>query len=158
VFERALAMSRLLGFCRYSNCGPVQCCDATPRRASGVLVRSDHILAGEAAFAFDPISSQGVMAAMRTGIHAAACIHTTLRHSDPALAAQFYEMRAESTLRTHSELAGRSYGEAGKESAFWRNRTTASGPVARPESLPGLEDRIRLSPEATIGPVPILDG
>jgi flavin-dependent dehydrogenase len=134
-YEDKLAASELLRPCLDGARGEVRAIDATACAAETV-VGEDWVAAGESACAIDPLSSQGVMTALRMGIHAAAVVNTVLR--DPAahaLATEFYAGRIAATLARHKRFEARER---------WHG------------VLPGLDDRIGLDAQATIREVPVL--
>lgn len=125
--------------------GPVQVCDATPRTdAQPVSGRVWKV--GEAAFSIDPLSSQGVQAALRNALQAAACVHTAVRRpQDAALARAFHCDQVQRTSRRHAQLAAGFHAAAAQRfgTPFWQDRCEAAieAPVA---PLPSLQQRVCL--------------
>jgi hypothetical protein len=82
---------------------------------------------GEAAVALDPLSSQGIQAALRSALQAAVVINTWLRHPPGRAAANtFYrDNHREAILRSERD-AHKAYQDAARRfgSAFWRCRCT----------------------------------
>jgi flavin-dependent dehydrogenase len=90
-------------------------------------VGRDFVKIGEAAFTIDPLSSQGVQAALRSGIQGASVVNTLLAapaHRDVAIA--FHTARCRETVGQHAVAAARFYRESRyRELPFWSER----GPV-----------------------------
>jgi flavin-dependent dehydrogenase len=124
-YENLIARSELLAEClRGVRTGPVRACDAT-QRCDEMPATSDTIKVGEAAFSIDPLSSQGVQAAIGTALHAAAVIHTILeRPGETELALGFYRTRQLESVELHRMAAGTFYREAAriKPREFWSRR------------------------------------
>lgn len=158
LYETKLRESILLGPHCLNRVSPILVCDSTPRVCSAPMVSANRIMAGEAAFSIDPLSSQGVMAAMRSGIHAAAAVHTILAHADCALAAEFIESRARATIRSHARLAARGYRDSGRASAFWRERSSCRWPAVEAGPVPGLDSPLTLAGGVALRSVPFLSG
>ncbi len=158
LYGAKLRESILMGPHCLERVSPILVCDATPRVCSAPLVTANRIMAGESAFSIDPLSSQGVMAAMRSGIHAAAAVHTILAHADCALAAEFIESRARATVRSHARLAARGYRDSGRESAFWRERSSCRWPAVEAGPIPGLDSSVTLAEGVALRGVPFLAG
>ena len=141
----------------------MQICDATPR-VDAQPIGERIIKAGEAAFSIDPLSSQGVQAALRSALQAAACVHTMARRGgSQALVQRFYGEQVERAASRHARLAAGFHAAAARhrEHGFWQARRGAvQAPVARSPSrpLPGLDERVRLDPAAGFERVPALDG
>jgi hypothetical protein len=124
---------------------------------------------GEAAFTLDPLSSQGVQAAITSGLVAAAVAHTLLLRPEQAhLAVAFYERRQREVVARHRRFAASHYAERAKlaPGPFWEARGLASDHSSADEALaPPLDSpaprdgsRLRLAPEVTIVPSPALAG
>lgn len=137
--------------CGWTDLAPVVVRDATTRARNSVVAR-DALQIGEAAFTIDPLSAQGVQAAISTALHAAIVVHTILAapaRTDAALA--FYSARCEESVARHAAWSNRLYAERAPSlvGSFWLRRTDAllppplappaaplaGSPVARPATL-----------------------
>ena len=135
--------------------------DAT-QRFDEIPATMDAIKVGEASFAIDPLSSQGVQAAIGSALHAAAVIHTVARRpDDAALALAFYRTRQRDSVELHSVAAAAFYAEAAtrRSGDFWTARAPvagagerASSPPRRPR--PGASARIGLAAGTRLEVVP----
>ncbi len=82
---------------------------------------------GDAAFAYDPLSSQGICRALRSGIHAA---DTVTRHrSGDEHALQQYESRSHRIFNAYLQKRAEYYDRETRwpQSAFWTRRQALSG-------------------------------
>ncbi len=163
LYRRLLQQSGLLSPCLGGTPrGAVQVCDATPRvEAQSVAPRV--LKAGEAAFSIDPLSSQGVQAALRSGLQAAACVHTRLlRPQDEALVAAFHRAQVERTAARHARWAAQFAARAAQRfaTAFWRERAAGASAEAPAEAgpLPPLEAWVALDAQAVRRRMPALSG
>ena len=155
----ALLQPYLLGTRR----GTVRVCDATCYTAEE-MVGPHSIKVGEAAFAIDPLSSQGVQTAIGTALHAAAVVHTILRRpGDTRIAMKFYTLRQAEASDMHAKSAAALYAQAADfyGTAFWLrsinigNEMSTNNPMrATPAILPSPETRVQISPAVRIEPVP----
>jgi len=105
--------------------GPVETCDATSRLAYD-LIGEDFIRVGEAAFSIDPLSSQGVQAAILSGIQGAVATHTILvRPSDRDTALKFYRDRQRKAAALCRMNAAQHYWRRAHslDNSFWRRRS-----------------------------------
>jgi 2-polyprenyl-6-methoxyphenol hydroxylase-like FAD-dependent oxidoreductase len=120
-------------------------------------VSENSIKVGDAALAQDPLSSQGVQAALRSGFQATAVVHTMLSGGDAAAAIAFYRGAIAGAASHHQLIAQEYYSACDRwpEAVFWRARRTT---VPAPESPPVLTGDLRLvlSPDARLVPVPTL--
>src|SRR5207247_935039 len=115
LYRELLAESTLLrSLLNESSPDEVQVCDASVRTESEPA--PDGLLrVGETAFTIDALSSQGVQAALRSGIQAAVCAHTMRpRPSSAALAHRFHAEQATRTARHHAQLAQGFYAAAAR--------------------------------------------
>jgi flavin-dependent dehydrogenase len=139
LYEALLGRSKLLRECLgEERLTRVAVCDATPYRAVE-MIPPRVVKVGEAAFALDPLSSQGVQTAMGSGLHAAAAIHTMVRLPDSSgLAADFYASRQDQAATLHRQAAEELYRQAADYhgSEFWRSRTGAAASAAEPNGAP----------------------
>jgi len=125
-------------------------------------VTAQRIRAGEAAFTIDPLSSQGVTAAIGSALHGATVLHTILeRPSDTAIAIGFYRNRMRVSVTLHSRAARQFYSDAAERlpSPFWLARKQPRDPPREVEiagmSHPENDALVSLSKEVRIAPVPI---
>lgn len=136
--------------------------DATCR-VDDECVSSRSIKVGDCAFAMDPVSSQGIQSALRSGVQAATVVHTILCGSDADAALEFYRASQQRSARLHQHTAAAVYAsQARSDSLFWRARSVAEVPALRidlplvPTPKPG--SRLRLDPRASIEPIAMIDG
>jgi flavin-dependent dehydrogenase len=135
-YHRLLETSILLGACtRGVRVTGVHACDATSGYAA-TLSSIDRISVGEAAFSIDPLSSQGVAAAIGSALHAATVLHTIIACPERTrLALGFYRRRVMASVRMHGAAATRFYADAARSwpSSFW---TARAGDVGTPAAPP----------------------
>jgi flavin-dependent dehydrogenase len=145
---------------------PVQVCCASPR-VDEEAIGNDWIKVGEAAFATDPLSSQGVQTAISQGFVAASVVHALLdRGGSAELGARFYADRIRASVAHHDRHAPELYEEHHQvcPTRFWAERSAAGSPRALrkipPAELPGHESglSLSLSPLTEITSVPVLLG
>jgi len=165
VYAHLLAQSELLAACRQGHpTGPAMVCDATSYTDDDP-VATDLIKIGEALFSVDPLSSQGVQAALGTALHAAAVVNTLLRRpEDQALAERFYVERQRESVAFHSSTAGHLYAQVAvqQESAFWKQRAgMEQKPIPGngiPQPAPLCRDiQLRLAAEACLLAIPCME-
>ena len=161
-YDALIARSELLRACRRGRrIGPLHACDATSR-CDDAPVTADAIKVGEAAFSIDPLSSQGVQAALGSALHASAVIHTIVNRPDDApLALRFYRARQRESVELHRRAAARFYADAAstKPGAFWRARAAAATLESHPEPreeprLPEARTEIELAAGVRLDVVP----
>jgi flavin-dependent dehydrogenase len=102
----------------------VKGCDASSY-ADEHPVDEHSIKVGEASFSIDPLSSQGVQAAINSGLQGSIVVHTLLtRPVHTAAAIQFYRDRQQETVAYHQLLAAKYYSESRFSGAgqFWQKR------------------------------------
>jgi flavin-dependent dehydrogenase len=159
-YRSLLAGSSLLRGCLNGvMIGPVTACDATCRAAINPIDERS-IKVGEAAFSIDPLSSQGVQAAMASALHGAHAVHTLLAVPlNAAAALTFYRARQAEAVERHRAWAAQCYTELIHFQAhdFWAKR----GALALPspphlrlpqsiEALPAGHCRIAISADARL--------
>jgi flavin-dependent dehydrogenase len=107
-----------------TSCSGVEARDATPVLGAP-LVTARTVRVGDAAFAPDPLSGQGMFEAIATGLAAAPVVNTILRRpADAPLAAEFHRRRIEDTFWRLAR-AGRDAYRAERrwlDSPFWSTR------------------------------------
>jgi flavin-dependent dehydrogenase len=133
-------------------------------------VGEDFIKVGEAAFAIDPLSSQGVQAAMRSAHQGSIVVHTLLTMpQDAAAACQFYQNRLSETVTQHTRWTARHYAEptAFADRPFWRKRAESAESIeaklpflAQHPTPPQLtlQSQVHLAPSITWIEVPVIRG
>jgi hypothetical protein len=127
-------------------CGAVRICDATSF-VDPTPVIPNSIKAGEAALAIDPLSSQGVQAAVGTALHAAVVINTIIdRPGETELAMDFYRKRLKDSADYHARAAGQFYrGQFNVcPNDFWRKRALAEDLETASKRTPPIHPDIRV--------------
>jgi 2-polyprenyl-6-methoxyphenol hydroxylase-like FAD-dependent oxidoreductase len=158
-YDRSLALSRWLGTGRRTT-------RVDARSASITYVRdpagADWLKVGDAAVAFDPISSQGVLAAVAGGLQAAAVVNTLLQVSaSPEVAIRFHRERVrEKALAAVANAAEHYRRQADcSPTPFWRCRgADAAKDAKRRIAPPNLDVVVRVASEVTIRPAGALVG
>lgn len=124
------------------------------------------IKVGEASFSIDPLSSQGVQAAMMSGLQGSIVAHTTLTHPEQSAIAQaFYRSCQLETVASHHALVAHYYAEqrAFGVRPFWRSRAIAA-PQPNRYPIPPVhgdvtaDTAIILSPAAKLIAMPCIQG
>jgi flavin-dependent dehydrogenase len=169
VYQHLLTQSELLAACLDGQPdGPAKVCDATCYSDDSPVER-DFIKVGEALFSIDPLSSQGVQAALGTALHAATVVNTALRRSENRrIADQFYRGRQQEAVTLHRSMAARLYLEVARErpTQFWLDRArnvVIDERLTDPHSTslrrtPTGRKRLQLATEAQIVSIPCIDG
>lgn len=145
--------------------GRIGVCDASPYLADAPAT-SCAIKVGDAAVAFDPLSSQGVQSALRSAVQASAVVHTILAGGDTEAAIEFYRHAQHESFDHHRRVTAQLYAARHAEpaTAFWQSRraTPASGPAAPAPSHTWSgrtgDPPLMLSPHARLRAVPTLVG
>jgi flavin-dependent dehydrogenase len=123
---------------------------------------SEHaIKVGDAAIALDPLSSQGVQAALRSAVQAGAVVHTLLSGGDLGAALEFYRNALMDLAAHHRTIAAQYYSACDRwpNAKFWRARYGAVASSVIPQvEVPDLsgDPPLFLSPGARFAPVPTL--
>jgi flavin-dependent dehydrogenase len=142
----------------------VKACNASSYQDEAPVGES-FIKVGEASFAVDPLSSQGVQLAMLSALQASIVCHTILTVPANAPAAmRFYRERQAEAVNQHSEWAARYYAEQQSFNAqeFWERRAQrmSTSPARPPKkssvSAPSKGCRIQVSKEVTIVETPVI--
>ena len=141
--------------------GDIKVRDATRRRAvDPVTDRSIKI--GDAAFAMDPISSQGVQAALRGGMQASIVVNTILSGGDVDAAVTFYRQAQQNAVAGHLRTASEIYAsQSDFPSPFWRERSIDAvrhDGSALGRAMPELNTPVRLTPVAGLQELPAIEG
>lgn len=137
LYRTHLAQSCLLRSCLVGRLdGGLQVCDAT-----GFLeaqpIGQDFVRVGEAAYAVDPLSSQGVHLAMLSALQGSIALHTILTVPAQAEAAcEFYRTQQAATVARSQRTAAQLYALADRWAAapFWQRRATAPAAATPPEA------------------------
>jgi 2-polyprenyl-6-methoxyphenol hydroxylase-like FAD-dependent oxidoreductase len=141
--------------------GDLKVRDATRRHAAD-LVTDRSIKIGDAAFAMDPISSQGVQAALRGGMQASIVVNTILGDGDVDAAMTFYRQTQQHAVARHIRAAGEIYAsQSDYPTPFWRERSIDvtghdGSALRRPMAEPNTP--LRLSPAAGLQEMPAIEG
>lgn len=169
LYRSMLARSSLLRGClKGTLASKVKGCDASSY-VDEHPIDERSIKVGEASFSIDPLSSQGVQAAINSGLQGSIVVHTLLtRPEQGAAAMEFYRARQHETVAYHQSLAAKYYSESRFHdgSEFWRKRAgvelqappvrspgrSASSPAFSSESL------LRLSDATSFVPTPCITG
>jgi flavin-dependent dehydrogenase len=96
---------------------------ATPSRCLEPVTGDDWLAVGDAAAVFDPLSSSGILKALRSGIFAGYAVGDRLTQGDTR-SLERYRRLAKEEFASYSHLRARHYAAEGRwpESAFWRRR------------------------------------
>jgi flavin-dependent dehydrogenase len=165
-YRYLLRRSELLKSCLTGQLvGGAKTCDATPYSADDPVFPGG-LRIGEACFSLDPLSSQGVQAAVGSGLHAAAVLHTSLmRPGQGEVANTFYRKRQREAVEFYRVAAAKLYAQVavGRESRFWQRRGTEKVPSperSKTNRSGNLESEtlIRLSSETQTNFTPCLAG
>ena len=128
-YRSLLAGSNLLRGCLKGELSSrVYACDASTYVVEQP-VTSCSIKVGEASFAIDPLSSQGVQAAMSSAVHASIVVHTLMTSpANSSAALRFYRERQTETVEFHHRMAAHYYAEQSSVSpqSFWQERASPS--------------------------------
>jgi len=141
----------------------VHACDATPY-ADDDPIGPDHLCVGEASYAIDPLSSQGVQHALISALQGGVALHTLLAEpADGDAAIEFYRARQAAAAAASTRTCAQLYAQAERfaDQPFWRRRAAAplaATPAARP-SRPLPDDRpLRLADAVRVADTPVLIG
>jgi hypothetical protein len=143
--------------------GEVKACDASSRYAEEP-VGPGFVRIGDAACTLDPLSSQGVQAAIASALQAAIIVNTLVKYpanSEAAIA--FYRDRQKEKVQQHARKTALFYRERAAicDQPFWQQRGVFVGDAKKP--LFEEEDleatcRIQLSNMTTIESTPVIQG
>ena len=128
-------------------------------------VGADWIKVGEAAFAIDPLSSQGVQTAMKTGLQGAIVAHTMFRvpeNTDAAI--EFYQTQQAESVSRHHAFASQYYAEQNRFCAdpFWEVRSSDETPPADNHPWPcqapppAIHETVMISEDAAWIQIPVM--
>lgn len=164
LYEALLQRSSLLRACVCERLGPVHSCNASAYIDENPI-GEDFIKVGDASFAIDPLSSQGVQAAMMSALQGSVVTNTLLTEPVKREAAlEFYRLRQRDTVQRHAQWAATAYGEQTlyAQEDFWQKRSaptafTASDERASPITIAG-NTAVYISPEVSWVEMPALVG
>jgi hypothetical protein len=110
----------------------------------------------------DPLSSQGVQAAIRSGVQASTVIHTILRSADIGAALEFYRTAQESAVKVHDRYASEIYASQSLYSSeFWQSRSKTRSPEEK-RAAPSIKisdnPDLMLSQNARLVAMPVIEG
>jgi flavin-dependent dehydrogenase len=144
--------------------GGVHATDAS-RQMTAPVASPICLRVGDAAATLDPLSSQGLVAALTSAMQGAIAVHTMLRRPESTGAAiAFCEQRQREAIERDRRHAGVYYARQAAETptAFWRTRATPMPPEPGPGEARNPRRRIdgdqwiRLDPAARLEPTPAL--
>lgn len=133
-------------------------CDATGERAA-VVATPNLLRIGDAALALDPLSSQGVLASVRSAWQGASGVRTILaRPEQTAAAIAFHEAGIRRGAAQNRAVAGKLYAEVNRfaKLPFWSARALPAAPPPPRAKDFSEATRLRLSPQATLQLAPVL--
>ncbi|MBV8190360.1 MAG: hypothetical protein JO339_24165 [Alphaproteobacteria bacterium] len=133
--------------------------DATCRCAADPVTNRS-IKIGDAAFAMDPLSSQGVRAALIGGIQASIVANTILTGGDTGAAMTFYRQAQQNAATRHLRTAGEIYAsQLDFPTSFWRERSIDFASHGAPRRVvPEPNAPVRLTPAARLQELPAIEG
>jgi len=141
--------------------GEVKACDASCRYSENA-VGPDFVRVGDANLSLDPLSSQGVLSAMASGLQAAVVVNTFVRRpGNTDIAIAFYLARQEENLRRHAAKTANFYEERSTvcDQPFWRRRAVAANDpkvTIFENKMPDDRYQIQLSNTVRINSAPII--
>jgi flavin-dependent dehydrogenase len=163
-FREMLRKSLLLRDCAQDElAAPAQACDASSSLASPT-VGDDFIRVGDASFSIDPLSSQGVLHAIVSGIQGAAAVNTLLRRPADGEAAKAFCMARQREAVDRDRTIGSAHyctQAAVTPTHFWlaRSERPDGGEPARQRQRPGEltgETPLQLTRDISLQPRPVL--
>ncbi|WP_299436685.1 NAD(P)/FAD-dependent oxidoreductase [uncultured Aquimarina sp.] len=138
--------------------GDISVCDATPYFDTNVI-GDNFIKIGDSAYTMDPISSQGVQKAIKSGIQGAIVVNTILKKKNTSLALQYYKNLIQSEVRKNKQWTTDFYSEQAvfTEGVFWESRKV-SKVISNTNHYISLKknDILNLNTQGTFVSVPIL--
>jgi flavin-dependent dehydrogenase len=165
-FRNLLRKSLLLRGCAQDDLvAPVRACDASASLASPA-VSDDLIRVGDASFSVDPLSSQGVLHAVVSGLQGAAVVNTLLRRpADGEAAKAFYSTRQHETIERDRVIGSAHYRTQAEATPtpFWlaRSKRPSGGETAPQRPGPGAltaDTPLQLASDISLQPRPVLAG
>ncbi|MDC1162114.1 NAD(P)/FAD-dependent oxidoreductase [Tenacibaculum sp.] len=135
-------------------------CDATPNYSNNVIGNS-FIKIGDAAYTMDPISSQGVQKAIKSGIQGAIVVNTILKENNKKIAIQYYKDLIKIEVKKNNYWTSNFYKEQilFSDSSFWKKRKTnmKSGNQLDETISVKKSDVLELNKEGKFSMVPIVE-
>jgi flavin-dependent dehydrogenase len=161
-FSQLLGASRLIGPCIAGAPEAVEACSAS-RDIIEPGADRDFIRVGDAAFTVDPLSAQGVLHAIVSGLQGAAVVNTILRRpQDGDAALSFFRARQQEAVARDREIGGRHYRAqaAFASNAFWTGLTGehADAQGFRRSDPPPADVPLHLSERASLRSEPVITG
>jgi len=163
-FKELLRKSLLLRNCAQDELiAPVQACDAS-RSLASPTVGDDFIRVGDASFSIDPLSSQGVLHAVVSGIQGAAVVNTLLRRPSDGEAAKAFCMARQREAIDRDLVIGSAHyctQAAVTPTRFWiaRSEHPDASKAAPQRERPGElteETALQLARDISLQPWPVL--
>lgn len=159
LYRSLLSRSSLLRGCLEGRlAGTVRVCDASSF-VDDQPAGPGFLKVGESSFSVDPLSSQGLQAAVQSAVQGSLVIHTLRTCPEHAAEAiEFYRARQTEAVSRHTKLAARYYAEQSlvENDPFWRKRSAGAAatpepplpqtpaPALDPDLCLKLEDRARI--------------
>lgn len=114
---------------------------------------------GDASCTTDPLSGQGVQAALTGALQGAIVAHTILRRpGDAARSIEFYRGRQHRAATAAAEMVSGWYAEAGRDSGFWIRRSRPASAPPASTSVPAPNTRLKLSALTRLAAVAVIEG
>ncbi len=139
--------------------GEITVCDATPYYDSTVI--SEHFIKiGDAAYTMDPISSQGVQKAIKSGVQGAIVVNSILKKNNAPIAISYYKNLIAAEVKKNKRWSSEFYSEQSlfRNSTFWESRKKITRPSIPNERISLRKDTIlQLNKKGTFVMVPILE-
>jgi flavin-dependent dehydrogenase len=139
--------------------GEITVCDATPYYDSNVI--SEHFIKiGDAAYTMDPISSQGVQKAIKSGVQGAIVVNSILKKNKASIAISYYKNLIAAEVKKNKRWSSDFYNEQSlfRNSPFWESRKKVTQPSISNERISLRKDTIlELNKKGDFLMVPILE-
>lgn len=163
-YREYISRSTLLGSCLGGVMdGEVHACDVTPY-SNDDPIGPNHLRVGEASYAVDPLSSQGVQHALNSALQGSIAMHTLLTAPEDGDAAlEFYRARQAEAVTNSSRAAAQIYAREDRFASepFWSRRAAQSAATAPAytERIPMPNNQpLRLAAAVRIACTPVLSG
>jgi len=161
-FSHLLAASRLIGPCVAGSPEAVEACSAT-RDIIEPGAGRDFIRVGDACFTVDPLSAQGVLHAIVSGLQGAAVVNTILRRpQDGDAALSYFRARQQEAVARDREIGGRYYRAqaAFASNGFWTGLAGehVDAQRSRRSDPPPADVPLHLSARASLRSEPVIAG
>ena len=139
--------------------GKITVCDATPYYDDNVI--SEHFIKiGDSAYTMDPISSQGVQKAIKSGVQGAIVVNSILKKNNAATAIKYYKNLITAEVKKNKRWSSDFYNEQSLfgNSSFWKSRKKITQPIIPNERIAlRKEDILQLNTKGAFLLVPILE-